>query len=59
MEKVALEKAKTAAENTASENATPESTARRQTSQEIPVPMMQPVQICGKATGSSEGDHRQ
>ena len=51
VEKVALEKAKTAAESTVSENATTEFTARRQGVQEVPVPVMQPVQIVERPLG--------
>ena len=57
--KVALEKAKTAAEPTPPR--TPRQSRRqgRQTIQVVPMPVIQPVQIVEKATGSSEDDHRQ
>ena len=59
VEKVALEKAKTAAESTASENATREFTARKTDDSGDTSASDAARADRGKATGSSEDDHRQ
>ena len=59
MEKVALEKPQTAGESTASENATTESTARKTDDSGRTSASDEARADHGKATGSSEDDHRQ